>query len=41
MSLSAAEKVEIIHIVEASELPVSRTLAELGIARSSFYRFRH
>jgi transposase len=28
---------EIIHLVERSELPVKHTLAEFGVARSTFY----
>ena len=28
-----------IRLVEESELPVKRTLAELGVSRSSFYRW--
>ncbi len=39
MSLSGAEKLEVIKLVEGSELPVKRTLAELGVSRSSFYRW--
>ena len=39
MSLSAAEKLEVVRMVEESELPVKRTLAELGVSRSSFYRW--
>jgi len=39
MRYSAAEKREIIHLVEHSDLPVKRTLAELGVPRSSFYRW--
>lgn len=39
MRYSAAEKREIIHMVEHSDLPVKRTLAELGVPRSSFYRW--
>ena len=39
MSLSSAEKLEVIRLVEGSELPVKRTLAELGVSRSSFYRW--
>ena len=31
------EKIEIIHLVEQSELSVNRTLRELGIKRSTFY----
>lgn len=34
---SQAEKIEIIRLVETSELSVKRTLAELGVPRSSFY----
>ena len=30
MSLSAAEKLEVIRMVEESELPMKRTLAELA-----------
>lgn len=36
---SAAEKLEIIRIVEESALPVRRTLAELDIPSSTFYRW--
>jgi len=39
MSLSASEKVEVIRMVEDSELSIRRTLVELGISRSSFYRW--
>jgi len=39
MRYSAAEKREIIHLVEHSDLPVKRTLTELGVPRSSFYRW--
>jgi putative transposase len=39
MSLSASEKIEVIRIVEESELSIRRTLLELGISRSSFYRW--
>ena len=39
MSLSASEKIEVIRMVEESELSIRRTLAELGISRSSFYRW--
>ncbi len=39
MSLSGAKKLEGIKRVEGSELPVQRTLAELGVSRSSFYRW--
>ena len=39
MRRSAAEKREIIDLVEHSQLPVGRTLAELTVPRSSFYRW--
>jgi putative transposase len=39
MRRSPAEKREIIHLVEHSTLPVGRTLAELDVPRSSFYRW--
>jgi putative transposase len=35
--LRAAEKAEVIRLVEGSELSVRRTLAELGVHRSTFY----
>ena len=34
---AAAEKLEIIRLVEQSSLSVRRTLAQLGIPRSTFY----
>jgi len=37
MRYPAAEKLEIIRLVEQSSLPVRRTLAQLGIAKSTFY----
>ena len=37
MRRSASEKMEIIRIVQDSELGVKRTLEELGINRSTFY----
>src|SRR5258708_32487992 len=37
MRYVAAEKLEIIRLVEQSSLPVRRTLAQLGIPRSTFY----
>jgi putative transposase len=37
--MTATEKLETIRLVEGSELPVSRTLAELGVPRSTFYRW--
>jgi len=35
--LRAAEKAEVIRLVEGSDLSVRRTLAELGVHRSTFY----
>jgi putative transposase len=37
MRYQAAEKLEIIRLVEQSSLSVRRTLAQLGIPRSTFY----
>jgi transposase InsO family protein len=39
MRYPAAEKAEIIRLVEQSPLPVRRTLAQLGIPRATFYRW--
>ncbi len=39
MRLSAAEKMEAIRMVEQSDLPLQRTLDELGIHRSTFHRW--
>src|SRR3979409_974246 len=39
MRSPAAEKLEIIRLVEQSVLPVRRTLEKLGIARATFYRW--
>ena len=39
MRYPASEKREIIQLVERSHLPVRRTLAQLGIAPSTFYRW--
>lgn len=39
MRYSQAEKMEIIRTVEGSQLSVKRTLAELDVSRSSFYRW--
>ena len=36
---SASEKLAIIRLVEDSELSVRRTLLELKVSRSSFYRW--
>ena len=37
MRLTAAEKHEIIRLVEGSDLSARRTLRELGVHRSTFY----
>ena len=39
MNLSASEKVEVIRMVKDSALSIRKTLEELGISRSSFYRW--
>jgi transposase InsO family protein len=39
MSYSQAEKMEIIRLVEGSDLSVKRTLAEIDVPRGSFYRW--
>lgn len=39
MRYPATEKLEIIHLVERSHLPVKATLDKLGIARPTFYRW--
>ena len=39
MRYPAAEKLEIIRIVEQSHQPAKRTLDQLGIARRTFYRW--
>ena len=39
MHYSSSEKLEIIRLVESSELGVSRTLREIGINRSTFYKW--
>jgi ACT domain-containing protein len=39
MRRSVGEKMEIIRIVEDSQLSVKRTLQELGISRSTFYEW--
>ena len=36
---SASEKLAIIRLVEDSELSIRRTLAEINVSRSSFYRW--
>ena len=37
MRYPASEKLEIIELVEQSSLPVGRTLASIGIPKSTFY----
>ena len=39
MRYPASEKLEIIRLVEQSHLPVRRTLEQIGIPRSTFYRW--
>jgi putative transposase len=39
MRYPAAEKPEIIQLVEQSHLPVRRVLEQIGIPRSTFYRW--
>ena len=39
MRYPASEKLEIIRLVEQSHLPVRRTLAQIRIPRSTFYRW--
>ncbi len=39
MRYSQSEKMEIIRLVDGSNLPVSRTLTDLDVPRSSFYRW--
>ncbi len=37
MRRTASEKMEIIRLVEQTDLPVRATLRQLGVARSTFY----
>ncbi len=39
MRYPAAEKIEIIRIVEQSSLSARRTLEQIGVARATFYRW--
>src|SRR5215471_18026030 len=39
MRYSAAEKLEIIRLVEQSHLPARRTLEQIGVPRATFYRW--
>ena len=38
MRYPAAEKLEVIRLVEGSHLPVRRTLRHLGVPPATFYR---
>ena len=37
MRRTASEKLEIIRLIEATDLPVRETLRQLGLPRSTFY----
>jgi len=37
MRYSASEKLEIIHLIEPSHLPVKHTLAKIGVSRPTFH----
>jgi putative transposase len=39
MGYSSSEKLEVIHLVERSHLPVTRTLDKLSIPHTTFYRW--
>ena len=39
MRYTPAEKMEIIRLVENSDISISKTLDGLGVARTSFYRW--
>ena len=39
MRYPASEKLEIIHLVEQSHLPIKKTLEKLGVSRATFYRW--
>ena len=39
MRYPAAEKLEIIRLVQQSPLPVRHTLVKLGVPRATFYRW--
>lgn len=41
MRYTAAEKQEIIRLVEGSDLGINRTLQELGIHKRTFYNWYH
>ena len=39
MRYSAAEKAEMIHLIEQSNLPIRQTLQRLDITKSTFYNW--
>jgi transposase-like protein len=39
MRYPASEKLEILHLVERTHLPIKQTLDKLGIPRTTFYRW--
>ena len=39
MRYPASEKLEIVRLVEQSHLPVKKTLAQLGVPKTTFYRW--
>jgi transposase-like protein len=39
MRYPASEKLEILHLVERSHLPIKQALDKLGIPRTTFYRW--
>ena len=39
MRLSVQEKQQIIHLVDRSDLGVNRTLKQLGVNKSTFYKW--
>jgi transposase-like protein len=41
MRYTVSEKQEIIHMVTRSEIGVNRTLREIGINKSTFYKWYH
>lgn len=41
MRYTQAEKMEVIRLVEASDLSIRQTLGELGVHPSTFYRWYH
>ncbi len=39
MRYTQAEKLEVIRLVEGSDLPAKRTLSQLGVIKSTFYEW--